>query len=43
MGVGHRIWGTLHEPRVVTALMVTTYAVVAATMVLILAGPRPRP
>ena len=43
MGVGRRIWGTLHEPRVVTALMVATYTVVAATMVLILADPRPQP
>ena len=43
MGLGRRIWGTLHEPRIVTALMVATYGVVAAAMALILASPRFHP
>lgn len=43
MGLGRRIWGTLHEPRIVTALMVATYGVVAAAMALILTSPRIQP
>lgn len=43
MGVGRRIWGTLREPRIVTALMVMTYGVVAAAMALILTSPRIQP
>jgi hypothetical protein len=43
MGLGRRIWGTLHEPRIVTALMVATYGVVAAAMALILTSPRVQP
>lgn len=43
MGLGRRIWGTLHEPRIVTALMVVTYGVVAAAMALILTSPRIQP
>ena len=43
MGVGRRIWGTLHEPRIVTALMVMTYGVVAAAMALILTSTRIQP
>ena len=31
----HRLWGTLYEPRVVTAAMVVVYGIVAANGVLI--------
>ena len=36
----HRIWGSLHEPRLVTAIMVTSYLLIAVQAVMIL-GDRP--
>ena len=33
----HRVWGSLHEPRLVTAIMVTAYTLIAAQAIMILA------
>ena len=43
MGLGRRLWGTLHEPRVISAMMVATYVLLAVAVSLILAAPRIQP
>ena len=43
MGVGRRIWSTLHEPRVISAMMAATYTLIAVAVALILGAPRVQP
>ena len=33
MGVGRRIWSTLHEPRAISAMMAATYTLIAGLVV----------
>lgn len=43
MGVGRRIWSTLHEPRAISAMMAATYTLIAGAVALILGAPRIQP
>ena len=43
MGMGRRLWGTLHEPRAISAMMVATYVLIAVAVALILGAPRIQP
>nr|DAY26431.1 MAG TPA: hypothetical protein [Caudoviricetes sp.] len=43
MGVGRRLWGTLHEPRAISAMMAATYVLLAVAVALILGAPRIQP
>lgn len=43
MGVGRRLWSTLHEPRAISAMMAATYVVIAVAVALILGAPRIQP
>ena len=43
MGLGRRIWSTLHEPRVISAMMATTYVLIAMAVALILGAPTAQP
>ena len=43
MGLGRRIWSTLHEPRVISAMMAATYVLIAMAVALILGAPTAQP
>ena len=36
MGLGRRLWSTLHEPRAISAMMAATYVLIAVAVALIL-------
>lgn len=43
MGLGRRLWSTLHEPRAISAMMAATYVLLAVAVALILGAPRIQP
>ena len=43
MRLGRRLWSTLHEPRAISAMMATTYVLIAVAVALILGAPRIQP
>lgn len=43
MRLGRRLWGTLHEPRAISAMMAATYVLIAIAVALILGAPRIQP
>ena len=43
MRLGRRLWSTLHEPRVISAMMAATYVLLAVAVALILGAPRVQP
>lgn len=43
MGLGRRLWSTLHEPRAISAMMAATYVLLAVSVALILGAPRIQP
>ena len=43
MGLGRRLWSTLHEPRAISAMMAATYVLIAVAVALILGAPRIQP
>ena len=43
MGMGRRLWSTLHEPRAISAMMAATYTLIAVAVALILGAPRIQP
>ena len=43
MGMGRRLWSTLHEPRAISAMMAATYVLLAVAVALILGAPKVQP